>query len=47
LAVWDASYEPQDARIELVHSASAARRRPLAILHMENDWADLVAINPG
>ena len=47
LAVLDASYEPQDARMELVHTASAARRRPLASLHMKHDWADLVAINPG
>ena len=46
LAVWSASYEPPDPRIELVHTASAARGRPLALHYIEADWAALVADEP-
>lgn len=46
LAMWDASYEPRDVQIELVHTASAARKRPLALLYIEQDWNDLVASTP-
>ena len=40
-------YEPQDALIELIHSASAARGRPIALLYIEQDWAELVATGSG
>ena len=46
LAVWSASYAPPDPRIELVHTASAARGRPLALHYIEADWAALVADEP-
>ena len=46
-AVWGTLYEPQDARIELVHTASAARGRPLALLYIEQDWEELVGTGSG
>jgi hypothetical protein len=46
-AVWSTVYEPQDALIELIHSASAARGRPIALLYIEQDWAELVATGSG
>jgi hypothetical protein len=47
LAVWNASYEPHDTRVALIHVATAARWRPLAFIYMEQDWAELVATGSG
>jgi hypothetical protein len=47
LAAWTTSDEPQDARIELLHTASAARGRPMALLYIELDWRDLIGTGSG